>query len=55
MKLPTYASGSGASSVRDVAAQDDMPGISSAKRGDAVRECGSSFAEAELEGEVASV
>lgn len=53
MKLPTYASGSGASSVRDAAVQDDMPGTSPVNRGDAARECDSSFAE--LEDEAASV
>jgi len=52
MKLPTYASRSGAaSSVRDAIAQDDVPGISFVERGDAARECESSFAE--LEGEAA--
>ena len=51
MKLPTYASRSGAaSSVRDAAAQDDVAGIGFVERGDAAREGGdSSFAE--LEGE----
>ena len=54
MRLPTYASGSGASSVRDAAAaQDDMPGMSPVNRGDAARECDSAFAE--LEGDAASV
>jgi len=51
MKLPTYASRSGAaSSVRDAAAQD-VAGIGFVERGDAAREGDSSFAE--LEGEAA--
>jgi len=44
MKLPTYASGSGASSARDAAAQDDMPGTNPVKRGDAARGSDTSFA-----------
>ena len=52
MKHPTYASRSGAaSSVRDAAVQDDVAGIGFVERGDAARECDSSFAE--LEGEAA--
>jgi hypothetical protein len=54
MKLPTYASRSGAaSSVRDAAAQDDVAAadIGFVERGEAARECDSSFAE--LEGDAA--
>jgi len=37
MRLPTYASGSGAFSVRDAAVQDDTSGIGTMRRGDVAR------------------
>jgi hypothetical protein len=52
MRLPTYASGSGAFNVRDAAAQDDTSGISAVRRGDAARE-GDGISFAELLGEAA--
>jgi hypothetical protein len=56
MKLPTYASRSGAaSSLRDTAAQDDVAaaGIGFVERGEAARECECDSSFAELEGDAA--